>query len=776
MIIESINIKSFGLITDLSLDFSKDINVIVGHNEAGKSTIAAFIKFMLYGFGNEKVGDGPDERQRRINWDNGTAQGSMTVRVGEKRYLITRTSERIDTGARPSYKEDSVITDLDTGSPAFGKVPAGEVFFGVDKELFENTAFIGQIGDSAINEGSVKQSIENILFSGSEKINNQRAANKVALKMENLLHKSGTGGDIHQLRTRVEKLEESYAAAKKDNKEILDMEARLHEIRMIRKKQIEGLDKLTDLDLCYRNMIIIQMFDELHTHEQELIEKSAEYEAFVASGEREGYTPTESYLTELSLARRSVDDAYRTLADAEAAYEREKGTVGITGETEAAIKRCDTLGGEKNLISKAKELRKKQIIGIASGALCALVLIAALVFQIAASGTLAEPLFRVLFAIPAVLALGGAIWLLVFVLSKTRELKALETSFSTDNLHDLVSKLGVVAEDRAKRDKLINDTEFARVAVESARLNYESAKRTLLEIILRWGKEPPTTNLNDFLNNLEAEVREFLAEANRLLTERSELEIRVKELRNNLQDKNEVEIRAQVSPMKRKVLAAVAHDEMIESIAEHKRKIAEQDKLAETVERELSLLKLRAADPSEIYARIQELNEKICSLTEVHLACEMARRAIESGSDNLRLEISPRLGQYSAELMGVMTDKKYRDIDVTDGLKVSFVTPEGEKKSVDFLSGGTRDLTYISLRMALVDMLYTEKPPVCFDESFAHQDNVRASAMMRAIKKLAASGQQSFIFTCREREARFAKEISKTASVYKFPGTADEMV
>ena len=88
MIIERIHIKSFGMITDTSLDFSEDINVIVGRNEAGKSTIAAFIKYMLYGFPVEKAGDGPDERSKRINWDTGIAEGSMTVRVGDKRYLL----------------------------------------------------------------------------------------------------------------------------------------------------------------------------------------------------------------------------------------------------------------------------------------------------------------------------------------------------------------------------------------------------------------------------------------------------------------------------------------------------------------------------------------------------------------------------------------------------------------------------------------------------------------------------------------------------------------
>ena len=33
------------MLTDMSLDFSDDINVIVGRNEAGKSTVAAFIKY-----------------------------------------------------------------------------------------------------------------------------------------------------------------------------------------------------------------------------------------------------------------------------------------------------------------------------------------------------------------------------------------------------------------------------------------------------------------------------------------------------------------------------------------------------------------------------------------------------------------------------------------------------------------------------------------------------------------------------------------------------------
>ena len=129
-----------------------------------------------------------------------------------------------------------------------------------------------------------------------------------------------------------------------------------------------------------------------------------------------------------------------------------------------------------------------------------------------------------------------------------------------------------------------------------------------------------------------------------------------------------------------------------------------------------------------------------------------------------RRDISPRLGDYATKLMSVMTDKKYTSFAIDNDLKITFKGETGDQKSVDFLSGGTRDLAYIAVRAALIDMLYSEKPPIIFDESFAHQDNIRAKSMMKGISGLAKEGCQSFIFTCRGREGALAKEIDKKAS------------
>ncbi len=768
MIIEKIDIKSFGLIKDMTLEFSRSVNVIEGQNEAGKSTIAAFIKYMLFGFDGVESDDVLSERRKRINWETGVAEGSMVVSVKDKRYLISRsTTPTARPDGRSAYKEESSIIDVDSGTTAFGKMPAGEVFFGVNKELFENTAFIGQIGDAAINENSVKESIENILFSGSEKINNQRAMSKISEKMEGLVHKGGGGGVIHDLMRKQEELEVAMARSNEDNKQILAKETELFKIKQERSESQDKLEKLHDLDSSYRSVMLIDTFDRLHALEDECTRKTEVYNSYLDDNTREGYVPTDSYITEISMARRGVNDAYHALADAEDNYTKEKNAIGITREIEGAIEFADEEGGEKSVLERAAGYFKGIVKGITLGVLSAVGVIAVLIYQIIASGALAHVALRILGGLIGAGALALGVISLIRVLKSKKQLKVLSANFGVEKYSDLKGKISVIADARAKRDGMIQATEDARIALEGARLTYENAKANLTRVIIRWGEEPPTSMLNDFLDKLENKVNAFLEKKRMLLEDKNTAELAVKELRASLADKNEIDIRGQVSPLRRKALARINHDEIITSISAYKNKLAELDRMIFSVENEISALKTNAGDPAEYYAKVKAQEIKIDELRQRHKAYFIAYKAIETASDNLRAGISPRLGEFSTELMGIMTDKKYTDFDVTEGLKVSYTAEDGEKKTIDFLSGGTRDLAYIAVRMSLIDMLYPEKPPICFDESFAHQDNTRAKSMMKSLAHLAKDGYQSFIFTCRKREGNLASDIVKKPAVFK---------
>ena len=765
MIIEKIEIKSFGQLTDMTLKFSDKINVIEGQNEAGKSTIAAFIKYMLYGFEASEAPGTVGERRKRINWDTGIAEGSMTVSVGGKRYLINRSTVQADNGGRTTYKEESSIIDLENGTPAFGKLAAGEVFFGVDKELFENTAFVGQVGDTSIETGSVRQSIENILFSGSEKVNTQRAANAISEKMETLLHPGNTGGTIINLIKKQEELEEKLRRTDEDNKKILAKEAELHEIRKIKSEAEHKCVGLLDLDECYCNVKLIQSFDELHKLEKTLDERTEACNEYIFKNTRNGFAPTQEYLTDIAVARRTVDDTWRRVGEAQNTYNKEKSALGITRDIEGAIELSDSFGGETQITEKVNTCAINRIKFLSGAIIGILLFIAAAVTEIAGG---ALPLaVKIIVGILGAAAIGGAGYLFFRFFGTAKEEAGLCESFGTETTTELKEKISVIAAARTKRDTLINNTENARRALESAKSDYEKAKNELSEVIVRWGDEPPVSDVGAYLNDLEERAKTFINEKTALIEEKTNLEIAVKEIRRSLSDKSEIDVRAKVSPLKRKVLSEINHEEILTGISEAKTVIDEQQRLSFNVENELAELKMRARDPGELYSKIQALETDINDLRQKHKAYFVALRAINNATDNLRAEISPRLGEFSTDVLSVMTDNKYSHLGVDDGLKATFTTPDGKQKSVDYLSSGTRDLTYIAVRMALIDMLYGEKPPITFDETFANQDNARATSMMKAIKKLSDDGHQSFIFTCRQREAGMAMELAPDSAIFK---------
>ena len=763
MIIEKIVIKSFGALSNMTLSFSSQINVIEGQNEAGKSTIAAFIRYMLYGFDSTDDGE-CSERKKRISWVTGTAEGSMQVKVQGKSYLITRTTTPVESAGRTTYKEESSIVDLETGTPAFGKRSAGDVFFKIDSSLFDNTAFIGQLGDSSFNEQSVTESIENIIFSGNERISNQRAMNRLSERMEELYSSNGGSGAIYDLAKREGELAEKLEVCNDDNRRILIKESELHKIKETKIAAENKLEKLRELDCCYRNVMLIQTFDELHKLEEEAEAKNEAYNAYILENTRNGFAPDEDYLTDLAVGKKGVNEAYHALGEAREAYAEQRGIVGITREIENAIALADEEGGEANILSRAAAFRKNVAVGAALTILGGLFVLAAVVLFFLAGQGKADIVLPIILSVVSV-ALSGYFGFSLFTNNKA--LKAVENTFSTNTYKDLKGKLDVIHEARVRRDTLASTVENAKATLERARERYENQKNVLTELILRWGEKLPESDLNEFLEGLEAKVRAYLDEKNRLYDEKVNIEITVREIRRTLADRSEVDVRAQVSPLKRKALIGVNHDGIITGIAESRAVIAEQDRLAFDAENELMLLKSRAGDPGEYYSRINGVAKRRQELEDLRKAYYVAFRAIECATDNLRRDISPRLGDYATKMMSVMTDKKYDSFEVTNDLKVSFRGVGGDNKSVDFLSGGTRDLAYIAVRAALIDMLYKEKPPIIFDESFAHQDNVRAKSMMKGIAGLAKEGCQSFIFTCRSREGSLAKEIVKTSEVFK---------
>ena len=90
MIIREIRIDSFGSLRNRTVTFTDGLNLVEGKNESGKTAMAAFIKFMLYGLSGTPEAEGePSERERFINRETGRAAGVMEIEDGAFSYQMS---------------------------------------------------------------------------------------------------------------------------------------------------------------------------------------------------------------------------------------------------------------------------------------------------------------------------------------------------------------------------------------------------------------------------------------------------------------------------------------------------------------------------------------------------------------------------------------------------------------------------------------------------------------------------------------------------------------
>lgn len=140
-------IEGFGGITKRQYRFDAGLTQILDDNGTGKSTLAAFIKAMLYGLEGTSVRkkNGENEYERYLPWGGGRFGGTLTLasRLGDFRI------ERYFTAKDKQYGELTVI-DLATEKPgtALGEIP-GRTLLSVDGDSFLLTAYLSSLGMTA---------------------------------------------------------------------------------------------------------------------------------------------------------------------------------------------------------------------------------------------------------------------------------------------------------------------------------------------------------------------------------------------------------------------------------------------------------------------------------------------------------------------------------------------------------------------------------------------------------------------------------------------------
>ena len=199
----SMHIDNFGGLHNYDFTFSEGLNIVLQDNGWGKTTMAAFLKAMLYGFDSKRSRDiTENERKRYIPWQGGAYGGSLDFEAEGQAYRIYRSF-----GETPRFDKVKILK-LDTKTTAkIDPDKIGETLFRLDASAFQRSVFINQNGLSIDGAASSIHTRLNALVSQA---NDVAAFDEAIAKLTaqiKIYEKKGAKGKIGDIEREISGLE-----------------------------------------------------------------------------------------------------------------------------------------------------------------------------------------------------------------------------------------------------------------------------------------------------------------------------------------------------------------------------------------------------------------------------------------------------------------------------------------------------------------------------------------------------------------------------------------
>ncbi|MBO4423498.1 MAG: AAA family ATPase [Clostridia bacterium] len=730
MKILKLHIISFGMIEDKTIPLGDGLNVIEGDNETGKSTVAAFIRFIFYGL--DKAG-----REKYVGWGKPGCSGTVTLQAEDRIYRI----ERELLINRP---KDKISIVSDTESVRTDKAP-WELFIGVPEDVFVNTAFTGDPGSTVGGQG-LPEAIENIIFSADEAVSTKKALKRIDDGRVALYYKNRKGGKIHELENQVSELEYRLNAAKSSAEQIfsLDDSIRTRKARLeSNKAKIEKINmQLEDYD-TYKRMRVLEEYKQ----NEKLLEKSneslSELEEKYGSG---GFLPDRNFY-----------DGLRTL-EARAAEMRERSAQASAklAEAELAMKGSESAGVLRIASGIGGVGALKNMYEGLDGKIFSYKKRAAVFFVLSVPFIAASAGLFFLKLIPY--AAGCAAIALLFIILGI--VNASKSSKLNKGLDKLAAKLG--ADSPSEIPELLDTVTNAEAVSAKKAAAYNEALEEKRET------DEKAAELDDKIRTFSSRYKEvgtsglgaLITETDGILNELSNAhkqiemaQYRTRISSENLSGQSMEELRASLhGSLKPDELAGFKYDERrteLNLLLRQNESIA--DKIG-TEEKNFAAANATFTLPATIYAKLQNARSELEEAKENYEAYALAYEKLNEASIQLRNSISPTLASDAGRLMNDFTAGKYDALGISNKLEITY-SGGGMTHPASTMSTGTQDIAYVCLRLALINMIFPKKVPAFFDDTFARVDDTRAQNVIEALSRI---DQQTVIFTCRGREGELA--------------------
>lgn len=715
------HIENFGKLSDFTCEFTEGCNTVCEENGWGKSTLAAFLRVMLFGFRNEGKRDPiENERRRYTPWQKGVYGGELQFESDGKQYSVRRTF------GNKAAEDEFQLTDLTTHLPSDDFTEKlGEELFRIDAASFERTTFISQNDCETFVTDSINAKIGN-LAENTDDINNFETADKRLNDLLNAMSPTRKTGSLRRDKDRITELKTQI----RNGQEIQNT---MESIAARRKAVIEEREKLaSELAELQAKQRELGAYKDRQARKEKYLDlraKLAEREKLLKEAESyfNGVIPTEEDLrkclsrcSEAESIRRAMElsEQMGSAPGGSARYEEQEVEY---REKAARLKTLETVQAqEQRRILRERETgrKRKNVFGILGIVLLLAGGACFLLKQTVPGG--------VLLAL-GVVALGAA-W---FVSSGIPGDETLENG----EIDDLRAELVQLEEEQrlaAGRQKQRQEERDRRYREQKEQ--YEKLENSIHQFFTRIGillEEHPEEQLTELLHR-RSDYRNALMEY----------------------DKSEQELKAFERTEDVPRLLALKDpegEESLESLAEEMKVLSERMedryKSIRSYQDQLSSLQESWENIENMEGELENLQETTEEQLKQYRLLEVTKGLLEEAKSSFTAKYTEPVMVGFRKYYQILTGTECENYQMDANTKLQVI--EGNMpRDIGYMSLGNRDLIGICMRMALVEAMYDDRRPfLILDDPFVNLDENRTRGAIRFLSEIAKEYQVIY-FTC----------------------------
>ena len=278
MILTRVQIAGFGTLRSTDLRFKRGINLVIGPNEAGKSTLQEAVLSALFGFAGDRQRS-PGALSERIErwrpWQEGPYAVTLEVEMQDRaRLLIERDFDADTVRVRDLASGDDVTARFD--GEAAGGAAVGRRLLGISREIYSNTACISRSEVMRLEDaGSIKEAITALADSAQPDRTAQAVLDRLREERSRRIGRPrARSGPLRDLEGRLVELERQLAAARQAR-------AAVEELAVKR----ETVAALTDAELSIVQTLEAALLRARLDDGRRRLERARQLEALIATEE-----------------------------------------------------------------------------------------------------------------------------------------------------------------------------------------------------------------------------------------------------------------------------------------------------------------------------------------------------------------------------------------------------------------------------------------------------------------------------------------------------------